>query len=174
MRAEAAVTDTDGVLRAEAGSDQRMRDAIDGVRLLGPSDGVLPVASFTVAGVSHALVAARLSAEHAIGVRHGCFCAHPYLLRLLELDPVEVADYHAAVRRGDRRHMPGAVRVSAGLSTTGADVDRFLGAMARIVDGEPSAVPYQQDPNTGDYWPTTTDPAWSSPGRAIGASCSRG
>lgn len=51
--------------------------AIDGVRLLGPlgQAGVLPVASFVVDDVSHALVAARLSAEHAIGVRHGCFCA---------------------------------------------------------------------------------------------------
>jgi selenocysteine lyase/cysteine desulfurase len=149
--------------------------AISGIRLLGDvSSAALPVAAFVVDGVSHALVAARLSAEHAIGVRHGCFCAHPYLLRLLDLDPAEVADYHAAVLRGDRRHMPGAVRVSAGLSTTGADVDRFLDAMARIVDGGPSPVPYQQDPNTGDYWPNTTDPAWSSPGRAIGASCSRG
>ena len=38
---------------------------------------------FTVDGVPHALVAARLAAEDAIGVRHGCFCAHPYLIRLL-------------------------------------------------------------------------------------------
>ena len=38
-----------------------------------------------VDGVPHALVAARLSAEYGIGVRHGCFCAHPYLLRLLGL-----------------------------------------------------------------------------------------
>jgi selenocysteine lyase/cysteine desulfurase len=168
----------DAVIDHDQAMARRLREglsAISGIRLLGdmPAEA-LPVTAFVVDGVSHALVAARLSAEHAIGVRHGCFCAHPYLLRLLELDPVEVADYHAAVRRGDRRHIPGAVRVSAGLSTTGADVDRFLGAMARIVDGEPSAVPYQQDPNTGDYWPTTTDPAWSSPGRAIGASCSRG
>ncbi|MGH9151497.1 MAG: aminotransferase class V-fold PLP-dependent enzyme, partial [Acidimicrobiales bacterium] len=48
---------------------------VDGVRLLGASagPGCLPVATFVVDGVSHALVAARLSAEHAIGVRHGCF-----------------------------------------------------------------------------------------------------
>ena len=54
-------------------------DRIAGVRLLGPSarPGSLPVASFVVDDVPHALVAARLSAEDAIGVRHGCFCAHP-------------------------------------------------------------------------------------------------
>ena len=89
------------------------------------------VATFTVAGLHHALVAARLSVEYGIGVRHGCFCAHPYLLRLLDLTPGEVADYHAAVRAGDRRAVPGAVRASAGLSTSTADIDLFLAAVSR-------------------------------------------
>ena len=63
--------------------------AIDGVHVLGPGPGTdtLSVASFTVDGMHHALVAARLSAEWGIGVRHGCFCAHPYLLRLLGVGP---------------------------------------------------------------------------------------
>ena len=55
----------------------------------------------------HALVAARLSAEHGIGVRHGCFCAHPYIMRLLHLSDGQVNFYRDAVRKGDRRHMPG-------------------------------------------------------------------
>lgn len=156
----------------------RLRDglaAIDGVRLLGAGAPVeLPVATFVVEGVPHSLVAARLSAEDAIGVRHGCFCAHPYLLRLLGLESAEVAEYHAAVLRGDRRRVPGAVRASAGLSTTGADVDRLLDAVARIAAGEPSPVPYDQDEHTGDYWPRTTDAAWSSAQRRLGASCARG
>jgi selenocysteine lyase/cysteine desulfurase len=162
---------------------RQLRDglaAIDGVRLLGSEvdddvgDGCLPVASFVIDGMSHALVAARLSAEHAIGVRHGCFCAHPYLLRLLALEPAEVAEYHAAVLRGDRRHVPGAVRASAGLSTTRADVDRFLDAVARIATGEPPPVPYDQDAHTGDFWPRAGDPAWSTATRRLGASCARG
>ena len=64
-----------------------------GVRLLGPTSPTptLPLATFIVDGVPHALVAARSSAEYGIGVRHGCFCAHPYLLRLLGLSPAEVA-----------------------------------------------------------------------------------
>ena len=147
---------------------------IDGVRLLGNVADELPVASFIVDAVPHALVAARLSAEHAIGVRHGCFCAHPYLLRLLGLDDTEVAAYHAAVLRGDRRAMPGAVRASAGLSTTPEDIDRLVEAVARIAGGEPPAVSYDQDEHTGDYWPRTTDPAWSNATRRLGASCSRG
>ncbi len=150
--------------------------AVDGVRLLGPSarPGSLPVAAFVVEGVPHSLVAARLSAEHAIGVRHGCFCAHPYLLRLLDLGPEEVLEYQRAARSGDRRRMPGAVRASAGLSTTSADVDRLVAAVAAIAAGGDPPVPYEQDPHTGDYLPVGGEGSWAEAGRRIGASCARG
>jgi selenocysteine lyase/cysteine desulfurase len=149
--------------------------AIGGVRVLGPStDRTLPVATFVVDGMPHALVAARLSAEYAIGVRHGCFCAHPYLLRLLALTPDEVADYHDAVRRGDRRRIPGAVRASAGLSTTASDIDTFLDAVAEIASGKPAPVAYDQDPHTGDFRPHTSEQPWADPSRRLGASCARG
>ncbi len=150
--------------------------AIDGVTILGPGleQPTLPIATFTVEGVNHALVAARLSAEYGIGVRHGCFCAHPYLLRLLQLSPQEVDTYRAAVRRGDRREIPGAVRASAGLSTAPADVARFLAAVRAIASGEPAPVRYVQDPHTGDYWPEGEVPGWTSDERSFGASCARG
>ena len=99
-------------------------------------DDTLPVAAFVVDGVPHALVAARLAVEDAIGVRHGCFCAHPYLTRLLGLSRKDVAAYREDVLRGDRSRMPGAVRASAGLSTTRADIDRLLEAVARIAGGD--------------------------------------
>jgi selenocysteine lyase/cysteine desulfurase len=168
----------DAIIAHDHEMARRLRDgllAIDGVRVLGPPDTeTLPVVAFVVDSVPHALVAARLSAEHAIGVRHGCFCAHPYLLRLLDLDATEVAEYQAAMRRGDRRRIPGAVRASASLSTTAADIDRLVAAVADIAAGQNPPVPYDQDPHTGDYWPRTTEPAWSSSGRHLGASCARG
>jgi selenocysteine lyase/cysteine desulfurase len=146
------------------------------VRVLGPhlSEPTLPLAAFTIDGVPHALVAARLSAEYAIGVRHGCFCAHPYLLRLLGLSAQEVAEYRHAVLRHDRRHIPGAVRASAGLSTTVEDVDRLLSAVADIAGGRPAPVAYVQDRSTGDFWPEGTVPGWTADDRAVGASCARG
>jgi selenocysteine lyase/cysteine desulfurase len=147
---------------------------IDRVRILGVSATHLPVAAFDVEGLPHSLVAARLSAEYGIGVRHGCFCAHPYLTRLLHLSHDEVAAYRAAVSRGDRRSMPGAVRASASLGTSPADVDRFLEAVAAIASGEPGPVAYEQDLHTGDYWPVTTDERWASARRRLGASCARG
>jgi selenocysteine lyase/cysteine desulfurase len=149
---------------------------IAGVRLLGApvQPGGLPVATFLIDGMPHALVAARLSAEHGIGVRHGCFCAHPYLLRLLGLTPAEVDAYQLAVRRGDRRQIPGAVRASTSVATTDDDLDRFLDALARIAGGEPPAVPYDQDPHTGDWWPRTDNPTWTDAARRLGSSCARG
>ena len=87
-------------------------------------------------------------------MRHGCFCAHPYLVRLLGLTSTEVAEYRDDVRGGDRRHVPGAVRASAGLSTTAADIDTLIDAVTDIARGAPSPVIYDQDPQTGDYWPT--------------------
>jgi len=150
--------------------------AIPGVTVLGPAPGRvrLPVAAFTVAGVPHALVAARLSAEFGIGVRHGCFCAHPYLLRLLDLTDRDVARFREAVRAGDRRDIPGAVRASAGLNTGPADIARLLDAVRLISSGEPAPVPYAQDPTTGDYWPTGGAPGWTDDQRALGAACARG
>ncbi|HET6794102.1 MAG TPA: aminotransferase class V-fold PLP-dependent enzyme, partial [Acidimicrobiales bacterium] len=149
--------------------------AIAGVRLLGPRPGeaTLPLAAFRVEGVHHGLVAARLSAEHGIGVRHGCFCAHPYLMRLIGLDADEIAAYRRAVRQGDRRDLPGAVRASAGVNTTTADVERFLGALAAVVTSPPP-VPYIQDRATGDYWPAGAVAGWSAADRRLGASCARG
>ncbi|MFL6204428.1 MAG: aminotransferase class V-fold PLP-dependent enzyme [Acidimicrobiales bacterium] len=157
---------------------KRLRDGLrglEGVRVLGPpgSDG-LPVAPFVVDGVPHALVAARLSVEHAIGVRHGCFCAHPYLMRLLGLSPAQVDEYRDAVRRGDKRSIPGAVRASTGISTTAGDVDRFLAAVAAVGNGDPPPVPYDQDLHTGDFWPRGADTPWADAARRLGASCARG
>jgi len=147
-----------------------------GVRLLGPESTVetLPLAAFTVDRVPHALVAARLSAEYGIGVRHGCFCAHPYLMRLLDLSGEEIASYRHDVRSGDRRRMPGAARASAGLNTSTTDIDRFLAAVADIAGGCPAPVAYTQDAETGDYWPEGDATGWSAADRAVGASCARG
>lgn len=129
--------------------------AIDGVTLLGPAaDAVrLPLATFTIDTVPHALVAARLSAEHAIAVRHGCFCAHPYLTRLLGLSPAEVDAFQRAMHAGDRRLVPGAVRASAGINTRPEDIDRLPAAVADIAAGRPAPVEYVQDPSTGDFEP---------------------
>ncbi|MDA8276377.1 MAG: aminotransferase class V-fold PLP-dependent enzyme [Actinomycetota bacterium] len=172
----------DAVVAHERALARQLRDglaAIDGVRLLGPGTGVdperlLPVVAFTVDGLHHSLVAARLSAEHGIAVRHGCFCAHPYVARLLGMDRAAVDRYRAELAAGDRRNAPGAVRASAGLGTSGEDVDLLLTAVAELAAGAPPPVPYRQDPATGDFCPVTDHPAWRDLGVRPEASCGRG
>jgi selenocysteine lyase/cysteine desulfurase len=150
--------------------------SIPGVRLLGPplEEDTLPVAAFEVEGVAHSLVAARLASEDAIGVRHGCFCAHPYLMRLLGLSAQDIAAYREDVLRGDRSRMPGAVRASAGISTTPGDIERLLEAVERIARGDVPPVRYLQDSRTGDFAPDPAEVPWQSAFRAHGSSCSPG
>ncbi len=93
----------------------------------------------------HALVAARLAAEYAIGVGHSRFGAYPYMIRLLGLTREEVHRYSDQARREDRRAMPGAVRASAGINISDDDVRRLLAAVASIAAGD-LPVRYHQDP----------------------------
>jgi selenocysteine lyase/cysteine desulfurase len=90
------------------------------------------LASFELDGYRHPLLAAILSAEHAIGVRHGCFCAHPLMTHLLGVADAELERLRAEVRAGAPVQLPGAVRASFGLGTTAEDVDRLVDALAEI------------------------------------------
>ena len=159
-----------------AGALRRGLAAIPGVHLLGPDLGTetLPVATFTVDGLPHSLVAARLSFEDAIGVRHGCFCAHPYLVRLLGLAPGEVAEHRARARRGDRSQMPGAVRASLGVNASAADVERLCAAVTRLAALVPAPITYVQEPGTGDFSPGPAWSPWPATTRRPGSSCSPG
>jgi selenocysteine lyase/cysteine desulfurase len=130
---------------------------LDGIELLGDRDparaatrlGVIP---FVVRGVSHFLVAAVLGHEFGIGVRNGCFCAHPYILHLLGLGPDQTQQVRSEMLAHDRRHMPGLVRASFGLYNTQAEVDALAEALDRIARGDYQGR-YHQDPESGDYVP---------------------
>ncbi len=90
------------------------------------------VASFTLDGYRAEDLAALLSAEYAIGVRHGCFCAHPLITRLLKVPEAEARRLHAELRAGREPDLPGAVRASIGLGTTLEDVDALIAALQAI------------------------------------------
>ncbi|MFC4146510.1 aminotransferase class V-fold PLP-dependent enzyme [Micromonospora mangrovi] len=104
----------------------RLRDGLAALphvvelRTFGPDAPRVGIVSFVVAGRDSAEVAARLAAEHRIGLRDGLFCAHPLARRLLT---------EAAARSGRRDLPPTALRASIGLGSTVADVDRLLAAL---------------------------------------------
>jgi selenocysteine lyase/cysteine desulfurase len=97
------------------------------------------VAAFNLDGYRDPLLAAILSAEHAIGVRHGCFCAHLLMAQLLGLTDEQLGRLHGEMRAGGSPELPGAVRASIGLGTTRADIDRLVGALDDIARRGPAA-----------------------------------
>jgi hypothetical protein len=92
-------------------------------------------------------------------------------MRLLGLTDDEVTNFRNEVRRGDRTRMPGAVRASAGINTTEADISRLISAVARIAGGAPAPVAYIQDPRTGDFIPDRAFAPWHPDTRINGSSC---
>ena len=94
------------------------------LRIWPDSPDRVAVQSFTVAGFSAGFVAAYLSAEHAIGVRDGKFCAHPLLERLCQNSGGQNSG-----AGGDGT----AVRASIGLGTTAEHVDRLVDALRELV-----------------------------------------
>jgi selenocysteine lyase/cysteine desulfurase len=128
---------------------------IEGVEILGPDDPDqaherLGVVAFNLSGLTHGLVAGILSFEAGIGVRNGCFCAHPYLKWLLGTSDEESYRLEEMIRRGDRSELPGAVRVSFGIYNTIEEVDQLLVALRRVRAGTYRGR-YRLDARTGTY-----------------------
>jgi cysteine desulfurase / selenocysteine lyase len=136
---------------------ERLRE-VPGIRIYGQSDpakahekvGVIP---FNLAGVSHFLVAAILGYEGGIGVRSGCFCAHPYVVHLLQLDDHESNRWRDQMLSGNKSEMPGMVRASFGCYNNSEDVDKLIEMLQRIARGDYSGE-YVLDRASGEYYPT--------------------
>jgi cysteine desulfurase/selenocysteine lyase len=116
--------------------------------------GVIP---FLLEGTSHFLTSAILGCEFGIGVRNGCFCAHPYLLKLLGLTDKEAQSVRRRILANDRSDMPGLVRASFGLYNTVEEVDRLVDALTRITKGKYRGK-YNQDRASGEFKPEGWNP----------------
>lgn len=139
---------------------RRLRE-VPGLKILGDADpdhaaervGAIP---FILPAVSHFLVAAVLGYEFGIGVRNGCFCAHPYIMHLLGLTPEQTHHVRTDVATGHKARMPGLIRASFGLYNTFEDVDALADALGHIARGEYQGT-YIQDEAHGDYLPAGWD-----------------
>jgi cysteine desulfurase/selenocysteine lyase len=135
---------------------------LDGVKIYGSSDpnrldDRLGVIAFEVTGMPHAKVAAILGFEAGIGVRNGCFCAHPYLLRMLNVTGDVYQAYKQRVLDHDRSELPGLVRASFGCYNTLEEVDALVEMLERVLCGD-YAGDYALKKSTGEYFPRTFDP----------------
>ena len=136
--------------------------SVPGMRIFGDTDparaaerlGVIPL---QLEHVPHFLASAVLGYEFGIGVRSGCFCAHPYILHLLGLTPEEAHQVRERMLGGDRSEMPGLVRASFGLYNSTADVDALVAALTHISRHEYQGN-YTQERASGEYKPTGWQP----------------
>ena len=132
-------------------------NSVPGIQIYGERDpgtaaqrlGVIP---FNLEGISHFLTAAILGYEFGIGVRNGCFCAHPYMLHLLGIQASEAQNVRQHILDNDRRQVPGLVRISFGLYNTNDEVDRVVDALRAITSGRYHGT-YHQDSVSGEYHP---------------------
>jgi cysteine desulfurase/selenocysteine lyase len=106
--------------------------AVDGVRVLGHPDPARRIGSLslTIDSVPHELAATVLNREAAIAVRNGCFCAHPYLHRLLGLE--DTTELRERLVAGEDVELPGAIRPSFGIFNEEAEVVELL-RMVRVI-----------------------------------------
>jgi selenocysteine lyase/cysteine desulfurase len=140
--------------------------SVPGLRLYGDTDpagaaGRLGVIPLQLEGISHFLVAAVLGYEFGIGVRSGCFCAHPYILHLLGLTPEEARAVRARMLSGDKSDMPGLLRASFGIYNTRAEVDALVAALDCIARGQYRGR-YTQVKASGEYFPQGWAPDFSA------------
>jgi selenocysteine lyase/cysteine desulfurase len=135
----------------------RKLNRIAGVRIYGSADpqrmedrvGVIPI---ELQDMPHAKLAAILGFEAGIGVRNGCFCAHPYVLRLLGISHAEYLQHREQLARHDRSNLPGFVRISFGCYNNFEDVDRLVEMLERIAAGDYRG-DYHAHPLSGSYYP---------------------
>jgi selenocysteine lyase/cysteine desulfurase len=138
---------------------------VPGIRMYGDADpahanerlGVIPL---MLPKYSHFQVAAILGYEFGIGVRSGCFCAHPYILHLLNVSPVEADSVRQRIMAGDRRDMPGLIRASLGLYNTIEEIDALADALKNIAKGKFQGN-YAQDTTSGEFFPVDWHPDYS-------------
>jgi selenocysteine lyase/cysteine desulfurase len=118
----------------------------------------LGVVAFEVEGVHHGEVAAILGFEAGIAVRNGCFCAHPYLLHMMDVTGDRYAIFKQEVLHHDRRNIPGLVRASLGCYNTCEEIDYLADWLDRIVTGKYDGI-YFQEKASGAFFPKIYDPA---------------
>jgi len=92
-----------------------------------PRIGIIP---FNLDGIHHALVADILAAKAGIAVRNGCFCAQPYVRKLLMLPK----EKEACIRNYHSHSRPGMIRVSFGLYNNYEEINVLIQTLRHILE----------------------------------------
>jgi selenocysteine lyase/cysteine desulfurase len=130
--------------------------SIPRVRVFGietpPDHSQVGIIGFTAEGMDHSLLAAALGHEWGIGLRHGCFCAHPYVMRLLGVGAAEAEKLARKAELNDHSGFPGLLRISLGLYNTPQEADYVAEAVRELLERGPRER-YILDRPSGEYTP---------------------
>jgi cysteine desulfurase/selenocysteine lyase len=130
--------------------------SIPGITIYGSVDendaaNRLGVISFNLKDKHHGLVSAILNYEGGIGVRDGCFCAHPYVKSLLGVSVEEARVLEEQILSKNRSRIPGAVRMSFGMYNTKEEIDRMIELLGLIARDQYKGK-YYLNKETGEYF----------------------
>lgn len=118
---------------------QKKLERISGIELYTPLSvariGVIP---FNIAGMHHEKVAEILSGEGGMAVRTGCFCAQPYVQRLLRISDQDMEKFII----NPHLPRPGLVRISFGLYNTREEIDQTIALLQEIAGSERNRMKY--------------------------------
>lgn len=104
---------------------------VPGIQLYGnteDSSDRVGIISFNLKDIPHRTLAIILSNEFGIAVRNGCFCAQPYVQRLLNVSRKEI---RRRIKNSELPH-PGLVRISFGIYNTKEEIDILIRALVQI------------------------------------------
>tara|TARA_B100000686_G_scaffold146963_1_gene154422 strand:- start:188 stop:721 length:534 start_codon:yes stop_codon:yes gene_type:complete len=110
--------------------------------------------AFNIIDMDHGIVAAILNDYFNIAVRNECFCAHPYVEKMLhmthkeEISKLDCLDNHL---NWTVESWMGMVRASIGLYTTKSDIDKLIDALAQIVNNKDAFITKYAMNKNGDY-----------------------
>lgn len=95
-----------------------------------PNCDKVAILPFNIRGLYHETTAKLLSDLSGISVRSGCFCAQPYVQRLLKLSRKDIARLK---HNYNNISHPGLVRLSFGLYNTYSEVDTLINTLKEII-----------------------------------------
>ncbi|HWQ75646.1 MAG TPA: aminotransferase class V-fold PLP-dependent enzyme [Syntrophomonas sp.] len=124
---------------------------VPGITVYGATPRV-GVISFNLAGFNPTQLGTILCHEGGIAVRTGCFCAQPYIRKLLgERDNVKLLPFY---KNKDPDNLPGMVRISLGAYNTEGEIDAVVNLLKKIAsDRRYYQVNYRYSPDTRSYLP---------------------
>ena len=127
----------DAIMEHEQKLIRKLMDGLleyDTVIIFGDTENIsdrVGVVSFNFSDVNSFLLAEHLSKVGGVATRRGAFCAHPYVWRLLGIDPDSAVESFGSC---EDVHTPGMVRVSFGIYNTEEEVDQFLEILPKAIE----------------------------------------